>query len=608
MKKLLVFLCGVLTLSLSAAIIDFTAFPAHPRLFVGRDGFAPVKADESPLALKLKAKILSEAEALLPVKPVVRVVSGRRMLDVSRQAVRRMLVLALAYRLTDDARFLDRARAELASVCAFTDWNPSHFLDTGEMMFAVGVGYDWLYDAIPEAERATIRTALLEKGLKSHGSSSWMDYENNWNLVCHAGYLAAALTVADEEPVLAAPYIANAVKLMPRAVAAYRDGNFPEGPGYWYYATEYLSVAIAMLESACGTTYGIDRVDGISAQTKYLDTLTGPTGLFFSFSDAGSNPDKYPRGFDFASFYFAKRYGDTASLLTYEIPALERFCGQPSVGDSRDDGSRHFPLTLLYLPAADSIAAARSAKRPLSRAIRGENHVASVRERWDDPNAAFVAVKGGGSLYSHAHKDGGNFVFERDGVRWFTDLGCEDYGRLESEGLQIWGGADDSDRWKLFRYATGGHSVIQIDGREQCGGPGNGRLVRPTVEEQAAGAAFDTVELDLSSLYTNVAESVTRTVSLKGRDLVVEDAVKTRPGAVVTWHGIVRAAATPEGRKVTLSSAGKTLVLEANADWKVEDVSAPAHPYELPNPGVVRLSLTTVAPDSGLVSFVVKSR
>ena len=61
-------------------------------------------------------------------------------------AVYYILTEAMAYRLTGDARFLTRAKSDLMAVAASgQDWNPRHFLSVGEMSFAVGIGYDWLY-------------------------------------------------------------------------------------------------------------------------------------------------------------------------------------------------------------------------------------------------------------------------------------------------------------------------------------------------------------------------------------------------------------------------------------------------------------------------------
>ena len=36
----------------------------------------------------------------------------------------------------------------MLAVSRFTDWNPTHFLDVGEMVMALAIGYDWLYDSL----------------------------------------------------------------------------------------------------------------------------------------------------------------------------------------------------------------------------------------------------------------------------------------------------------------------------------------------------------------------------------------------------------------------------------------------------------------------------
>ena len=54
----------------------------------------------------------------------------------------------------------------MLAAARFNDWNPSHFLDVGEMTFALAIGYDWLFDQLDEPSRKEIRTAIVEKGLK----------------------------------------------------------------------------------------------------------------------------------------------------------------------------------------------------------------------------------------------------------------------------------------------------------------------------------------------------------------------------------------------------------------------------------------------------------
>ena len=139
----------------------------HPRLLITEAGLAAAKSEEQtdPLRVKLHRQVARAAEAQLREPPIRYVLVGPRMLDQSRKALAHVTTSAMAYRLTGDARFADHARDVMLTAAAFPDWNPSHFLDVAEMATALGLGYDWLYDRLTPAERATIKRALLDKAL-----------------------------------------------------------------------------------------------------------------------------------------------------------------------------------------------------------------------------------------------------------------------------------------------------------------------------------------------------------------------------------------------------------------------------------------------------------
>ncbi len=98
-----------------------------------------------PLAQATADGIVRQADALLDVEPITRTLQGRRLLGQSRSCVKRVLTLAMAYHLTGDQKYAARGEKEMLAVAAFTDWNPSHFLDVAEMTFALAIGYDWLF-------------------------------------------------------------------------------------------------------------------------------------------------------------------------------------------------------------------------------------------------------------------------------------------------------------------------------------------------------------------------------------------------------------------------------------------------------------------------------
>ena len=78
---------------------------------------------------------------------------------------RRILFLSYAYRITGDEIYFQRAEEELLTVCRFSDWNPSHFLDVAEMVLGVAIGFDWLYTKLSADSRRIISEAIMTKGL-----------------------------------------------------------------------------------------------------------------------------------------------------------------------------------------------------------------------------------------------------------------------------------------------------------------------------------------------------------------------------------------------------------------------------------------------------------
>ncbi len=103
------------------------------------------------------ARIEADAKSLLNNPPLVYKKEGKRLLDVSRQAVQRILLWSVAYHLTGEHVYAEHAKQEMLNLAAFPDWNPSHFLDTAEMTTAFALGYDWLYDELDPQSRAMIR-------------------------------------------------------------------------------------------------------------------------------------------------------------------------------------------------------------------------------------------------------------------------------------------------------------------------------------------------------------------------------------------------------------------------------------------------------------------
>jgi hypothetical protein len=571
---------------------------AHPRLFLARGAEVALKQQiaASPLMSRLQVDLLAEAERELRSEPVKHEKIGRRLLDKSRTALSRVLHLGLAWRLTGEKKYLERARAELVAVAKFSDWNPSHFLDVAEMTTAVGIGYDWLHAELDEPTRKLLRDAIVEKGLKaSLKSNSWTKSRNNWNQVCNGGMVVGALAVAESEPALAAQLIARAVKTVPVSMHEFApDGAYPEGPGYWGYGTTYNVILISALQSTLGTDFGLTQQPGFLATADYFLHVTGPSGLYFNYSDCGRGG----QGVAPAMFWFAAQRREPY-LLWSEWAKVEGAEERRSKRSSRSGRERTAPLLLLWM-APNQPKPVRPAA--LSWTAQGPNPVAFHRSSWDT-SASFVAIKGGSPSLNHAHMDVGAFVMDADGLRWADDLGMQDYNSLESKGVDLWGKTQGAERWRIFRLGTSSHNVLMVDGQMQRV-EGDARIV--------VGKPGRTV-VDLTAIYQGQLAQARRGVVLQAdRTVRVQDEVKAlNKTAAVRWAMVTTAEVKVDGAgQATLSQSGKKLafrVLEpADAKLKIYPTDPPPSPLDAKNPGTRMLGFEVQVPAGGAQRLVVQ--
>ena len=582
-----------------AAAAKAAAMP-HPRLFADAAGFEALKARAASDAyVKMGAEhVRALADVLLETKPVARVKEGRRLLGVCRKALFRINTLALAYRLYGNRAHLDRAVAELRAVCAFEDWNPSHFLDVAEMSLAVATGYDWLYPDMDEAVRKEIAAGLRRNGIEAGKRPEWwIRANNNWGQVCHAGMLAAALALVEEDPVETARFAQRCVERLPDSMKALApNGNYPEGPGYWNYGVEFNFVAIALLEGVLGGDFGLTALPGFRETGAYPDIVTGPSGETFNYADGGSGRGTCP-----AMWWFAKRFDRPEVLPYFELGAYRQACTTAKLERKRE-GNRMFAYGLFYVETP------KEGPRPeLPRVwdAGGPVPITVQRSTWDDEKALFVGLKGGSPRANHGHMDGGSFILEAQGVRWGVDLGAEGYHGIESRGMNLWSMSQHSDRWTIFRLGTSGHNVLMLDGCQQAV-TGFAKVL----EVKPGDGMGSAVTLDLSSLYTNATQVVRRgTMAADGKGYELQDAVRgMRAGGGIRWCMNTRATAEISGDEVVLKQNGKTMRLKQTGVrkgvWRVEPAKGP-NVWDSPNKGCSQLLFTVTADETGAANLAV---
>ena len=567
-----------------------------PRVRAWRDAIT-----NNPACAAVARQIETRATALLKAPVCERKLEGRRLLGVSDEANRRITILAMAWYQTEDPRFARRAADELRAISAFSDWNPSHFLDTAILSMAAGIGYDTFGGQLDADLRQQVREALVNKGLRAslvireNGTPmGWVSTRNNWNQVCHGGLVVGALALRHDEPELAAEIVHRAVVNVPRAVAVCEpDGAYPEGPGYWEFGTSFNVFLIEALESALGTDFGLAGLPGLRASAVFMVHATGPTGLTFNFADGNAGQRNSP-----TLYWFARRFG---------VPALLVSAPENAIWEGHPEQFGHGEMALLsplwrvsYLPPE-----APPAALPLDAVFRGPAPLAIFRSRWSDPNALYLAVKAGTPGANHGHMDAGCFVFEAQGVRWACDLGAENYFRAESTGLSFWDAKQTGDRWRFFRQGALSHNIVTIDGAQQCV-DGSARITAFSGD-----ALTPSATVDLTSLYAGQAAAVERTFTMpQRRQVVVADRLTgLKAGSRVRWAMVTPAQGAAEGGTMTLRHGAKQVRLTvagvAPVTWQVSDLATPAHDFDAPNPGFRQISFEVTAPESGLLAWQV---
>ena len=523
--------------------------------------------------------VMDCADETLEKPPVTRQMVGIRLLETSRESLKRVFALSYAYRMTGDMRYARRAEKEMLACCEFSDWNPSHFLDVAEMSVSMSIGYDWLYDVLSMETRAKVERAVFEKAFKPVETEAqpWYGWTSNWNSVCNAGMTAAAVVFYDINPELCGSIILRSLESNPKAMAVYvPDGGYPEGAMYWGYGSSFEIIMIEALEGACGTDFGLAESPGFLQSGRFLQAMITPRGGCFNYSDAS-----YGQICDPMLFWIASRTGDIS--LLYNIMEYLENSGAEVFAENR------------LLPLAVISAAGLDLGKVASPDwniwfSRGETPVFVYRSGWESFEDTYFGIKGGTPSSGHAHMDGGSFIYERDSVRWALDLGMQDYGSLERYGLDIWNLGQDSDRWKVFRYGNTGHNTVSVMNAMHCAS-GRAEIVDTMASVSEKGAV-----VDLSGLLPQFGR-VTRKAVLDAEDNLCLEDVFENGGSRQTVVWIMNTEAVPEivsDDAVRLTCRGHEMLVRFRATSPFSLKILPADPpaeYDAPNPGVMQVCL-----------------
>ena len=567
---------------------DYAAIIGHPRILLPAGGERRISEslESDPAMQKIHAGILAESDRMIAKAPVQRIKEGKRLLAVSRTALERIFYLSYSYRMTGDERYAERARTELLAASAFADWNPTHFLDVGEMTMAMAIGYDWLFGYLSPEDRKTISDAINEKGFRAadNPKDAWFyDKKHNWNQVCNAGLVFGALATYENNPEESQRIIEKAVATNRQALESYApDGGYPEGFMYWGYGTAFQILMSAALESALGSDAGMSEAPGFLQSARFIQYMTAPGGGCFCFSDS---PQRVKC--NMMMYWCAGKLKDD-SLLWLEKKYIEDMPEDFSENPGAWFAEYRLLPSLMIFGSDPELAEARE---PDGRfwVSGGATPVFIYRGGWTSPEDTYLGIKGGSASASHAHMDAGSFVYEKDGVRWSMDLGMQSYITLESRGVDLWNGAQDGQRWDVFRLCNLAHSTLTMNGqRHRVDG-------YAPITEVFESSGRKGASVDLTTTFGDLTEKTVRTLTLDRNDnLTVVDRISNgRDSLEVVWVMTTPAEAEIVGdRSIRLSKDGKRMLLRVESGPDAEMFiwsNEPPHDYDFRNPGSCRV-------------------
>jgi hypothetical protein len=387
--------------------------------------------------------------------------------------------ISFGYAMTEDNRFLDRARTLLLSISDLPAWTDPDYLggvnpclDTFYITAGMAIAYDYLWSSLSADERGRIRRSIVEKGIgfiysRADDPTSFVHSPSRWPNG-HAMVIAAlgigALSVWGEEP-KALDYLKLAVEKSTLFMTeeAKDDGALVEGFFYGAASIDPLVLFFAALKRNAGINllaFPYFR----KAHEYPLNFLIPGSNWLAGFGDNGG-----PRGTQ------PLFQGTVATLLREGLAGEEaRYYLQQALKTKEEHPSYLKPIQqgMFYAlrrtsPYRDiwpaeflSPAAAPPGELPMAKNFASIGWVA-MRSGWTDRDT-LLAFRCGETI-GHSHLDQNNFIIAGRGKVLASDPGYQRFNlRYPDEPNQSFTRHEHE-----FTHGSIGHNVILVDGEGQ---------------------------------------------------------------------------------------------------------------------------------------------
>ena len=344
------------------------------------------------------------------------------------------------------------------------------------------------------------------KTQNSDTESNFLVATNNWNHVCLAGVVGAALTVLDDKHERAVFTSIGEYYSQNGMMGFGDDGYCTEGVGYYNYGFGHYILLRENIWQATGGKLDLFADPKVQKVANYAVNLEIINGVFPSISDShqGSKPE--------ASImtYLSRNLG--LGLAQYDALTYE--------GETDDNRNN----VMMVFPNSASMMEPKKVKRGEEQVIRSFFDKTGVLITRPIPGSSCdmgVAFKGGNNMESHNHNDVGSFTIVAGKEIMIGDPGSIPY------TANIF---DPQYRYTYKTIGSFGHPVPLVAGREQQpGAEAKAKTIRTDFTRDK-----DELVLDIGSAYSVPSlKKLERTMSYsrtgKGSVTVSDDFEYSRP-------------------------------------------------------------------------------
>ena len=588
----------------------------RPRLIYATPGWEALKTrvTADPLGTKMLANLKAGGEKLLETPELTRVFGEQRgTVTPGSKALFRMATLATLHFLDGDPRWKERGIRELVAItdpATFQNWYVDEPEVTADFLIAACLAYDAFRDGLTAKQVTEVKSYMIEKGVDAlaarlkgdpipetaRGQSAGAEATakakakapppkpaarkdadeevDAEHMVVSSALIMAALCLSDEDPGAARKAIETAGKMFGQGMTQFAPaGIWPEGLEAGERVLDYAILVLQSLRANAGTDFGFSVIEGLPQVGLTRLHLVGPTGSMFNYGDAAGVAFSRP----WVGTWLAGVHGNMGSrALTAGAAPSPEASNLTAVGN-----------LLFFNPHAAGEGKADS----MDYGVVG-GQVAALRSGWE-PEAMYLAIKGGDNRVPSSQLDLGTFVLDAGGTRWAIELGSE---TDRAPGFDP-KAADRSKRYQLYVEGTPGQNTLEIGQAEEQPAAKKGapppKPVISTNQSLDARAALSLVKsapeagmavVDLEQAYSKVAKSALRgAMVVRGAKpyVVLQDELNIKNNTPVVWKMHTRAEVAPEGSTVKLTDKGKTMhlaiVSPPGASFSVDDAPEPAN-------------------------------